>query len=473
MAPGTTTRFSFLSVTLMTVLMVSGCSLAPEYRRPASPVPPDWSQHDMSLDANGAIRSSGPFFVDSNIQQLIKLTLAGNKDLQVSALNLQKAGAQYGVDRLSSLPNVSLTAQKTAAHEPAGIFDTVDTGAVTYHQYDVKLVSASWEIDFWGRLRSLREASLNEYLAADASARALRLTLMEQAVSTYLTYLADRESADLARAILENKRARQDMLHQAMQAGELSQDAAMVADKEARQASAELARLRLQAQQDYNALQLIVGEPLPDTLFTGVTLSQDWRFPSLKGGLPSEVLLRRPDIVAAEYELRAANARIGAARAAFFPSVSITAEGGSSSADLGKLLSGGTANWSFVPSINLPLFDGGKNKASLDIAELNKNVEVVNYQKAIQQAFRDVSDALAGQSSVKQQLEQNESAYTVLQKQYQMAQATWAAGQISRESLLQKKNELLEQQEKMLNARLNYLVQSVKLFSVLGGDNTL
>ncbi|WNU99166.1 efflux transporter outer membrane subunit [Enterobacter sp. DTU_2021_1002640_1_SI_PRY_ASU_LCPMC_013] len=466
-------RLSFLTVTMMTVLMISGCSLSPEYTRPVSPAPLAWNQHDISFDGNEATHASDPFFSDSKIQQLLKLTMDGNKDLQVSALNLKKAGAQYGVDRLSYFPNVSLTAEKTAAHEPAGIFDTVDTGAVTYHQYDVKLVSASWEVDFWGRLRSLRDASLNEYLAADASSRALRLSLMEQSVSTYLAYLADREAVEVARAILENKLVQKDMSRKAMQAGELSQDAVIDAEKDAGRAEAELARLRLQAQQDYNALQLIVGRPLPASLFTGVTLDQDWHFPSLKSGLPSDVLLRRPDIVAAEYELKAANARIGAARAAFFPSVSITAAGGSSSAELGDLLSGGTANWSFVPSVNLPLFDGGKNRANLSIAELNKNIEIVNYQKAIQQAFRDVSDALAGQASIKQQYEQSESVYAASLKQYQMAQATWTAGQISRENLIQKKNELLELQKQMLSARLKYLVQSVKLFSVMGGDNTI
>ncbi|EKY3917384.1 efflux transporter outer membrane subunit [Enterobacter hormaechei] len=472
MAPGTI-KLSFLTVTMLTVLMVSGCSLSPEYSRPANQAPLEWNQHDISFAGNEATHATGTFFSDSKIQQLLKLTMEGNKDLQVSALNLKKAGAQYGVDRLSYLPNVSLTAEKTAAHEPAGIFDTVDTGAVTYHQYDVKLVSASWEVDFWGRLRSLREASLNEYLAADASSRALRLSLMEQSVSTYLAYLADHEAAEIARTILENKLVQRDMSRKAMQAGELSHDAAMDAEKEAGRAEAELARLRLQAQQNYNALQLIVGQPLPDSLFNGVSLGQDWHFPSLKSGLPSDVLLRRPDIVAAEYELKAANARIGAARAAFFPSLSITAAGGSSSAELGDLLSGGTANWSFVPSVNLPLFDGGKNRANLNIAELNKNIEIINYQKAIQQAFRDVSDALAGQSSIKRQYEQSESVYAASQRQYQMAQATWAAGQISRENLLQKKNELLELQKQMLSARLKYLVQSVKLFSVLGGDNTI
>lgn len=472
MVPGTM-RLSSLTVTMMTVMIISGCSLSPEYSRPANPAPLEWSQHDISFAGNEAKQTSGPFFSDSKIQKLLRLTMEGNKDLQVSALNLKKVGAQYGIDRHSYLPNVSIAAEKTAAHEPAGIFDTIDTGAVTYHQYDVKLVSAAWEADFWGRLRSLREASLNEYLAADASSRALRLSLMEQSVSTYLAYLADSEATEVARTILENKQAQKEMLRNAMLAGELSQDAVIDAEKDAARAEAELARLRLQAQLDYNTLQLIVGRPLPASLFSGVTLGQDWHFPTVKSGLPSDVLLRRPDIVAAEYELKAANARIGAARAAFFPSVSITASGGSSSTELGDLLSGGTANWSFVPSVNLPVFDGGKNRANLNIAELNKNVEIVNYQKAIQQAFRDVSDALAGQSSIKRQYEKSESVYATSQKQYQMAQATWAAGQISRENLIQKKNELLELQKQVLSARLKYLVQSVKLFSVLGGDETI
>lgn len=472
MTPVKSNKKLFLSLTAMAVLMVSGCSLTPSYQRPQNPVSQEWSQHDVSFSKDKQFTME-PFFTDTKINELIKLTMAGNKELQLSALNLKKAAAQYGVERLSALPNVSLTAAKTAAHEPAGLYDTIDSGAVTYQQFDVKLVSASWEIDFWGRLRSLREASLNEYLAADASSRALRISLMEQSVITYLTCLADHDAASISQEKLNNKLTLREMAHAAMLAGELPVDAVIDADKEVELAKSELAQNRLQAQQDYNALQLIVGSPLPDSLFINVSLDQNWRFPALKGGTPSDVLFRRPDIVAAEYQLKAANARIGAARAAFFPSVSITAEGGSSSAELGKLFSGGTASWNFVPSVNLPIFDGGKNRANLDIAELNKSAEIVNYQKTIQQAFRDVSDALAGQASLKQQYEQNNIVYSASMKQLQMGKETLAAGKLSKENLIIKENQMLDIKRKILNTRLRYLVQSVKLFSVLGGDSTI
>ncbi|MBK4641294.1 TolC family protein, partial [Enterobacter hormaechei] len=209
------------------------------------------------------------------------------------------------------------------------------------------------------------------------------------------------------------------------------------------------------------------------SLFNSVTLSQDWRFTLLQSGLPSDVLLRRPDVVAAEYALKAANARIGAARAAFFPSVSITAAGGSTSAELSNLLSAGTASWSFVPSLNLPIFDGGKNAANLSIAELNKQVEIVNYQKAIQQAFRDVSDALAGQAAMKARYGDSEAIYTAAMTQYQMSVMTQTAGQLSTEGLVQKNNELLEARKQLLESRLKYLIQGVKLYSVLGGDSAI
>ncbi|EKE6958190.1 efflux transporter outer membrane subunit [Enterobacter hormaechei] len=468
-----TTRFSSLTITLFSALLLSGCGLMPDYHRPETAIPLKWNQQEVSLQGTNVARSSAPYFNDEKLQQLIKLTIAGNKDLQVSALNLKKVGEQYGADRLSTLPNIGMTVEKTAAHEPAGIYDTVDTGAVTYHQFDAKLVSASWEIDFWGRLRSLKEASLNEYLAAGATSRALRINLIEQTVSAYFNYLSSREAAEISTQLLKNKLTEKEMVHQAYLEGALTQSDVIDADKDADRARSELMAFKLQAQQNYNALQLLVGQPLPASLFNSVTLSQDWRFTLLQSGLPSDVLLRRPDVVAAEYALKAANARIGAARAAFFPSVSITAAGGSTSAELSNLLSAGTASWSFVPSLNLPIFDGGKNAANLSIAELNKQVEIVNYQKAIQQAFRDVSDALAGQAAMKARYGDSEAIYTAAMTQYQMSVMTQTAGQLSTEGLVQKNNELLEARKQLLESRLKYLIQGVKLYSVLGGDSAI
>lgn len=460
------------AIAALTSLLLSGCTMAPAYDRPQAPVPLSWSQGKTSAEEDCAQALTGPFFQDSKLQQLIALTIANNKDLELSALNLQKSGVLYGVEKLSGLPGVSLTAEETAAHEPAGIFDTVDTGSATYHQYDVKLVSASWEIDFWGRLRSLREASLNDYLAAGASSRALKISLVEQVVSAYLIYLADRENINIARQKLNNALQLRHMQHRGYAVGGLTKSTLMDADSAVNEAQSDLNQVQLQAQQDLNALQLLVGSPLPESLLN-TSSEHDWAFPVLKAGIPSEVLLKRPDIIAAEYQLKAANARIGAARAAFFPSISLSAEGGSSTADVSKLLSGGTANWIFVPTITLPVFDGGKNQANLSMAELNKKSEIVSYQKAIQQAFKDVSDALAGQLSLKKQTLQATALYDTARAQYRMAEATRDAGQISNETVLQKNNELLAVRKQMLEARLKYLIQGIKLFSVLGGDNSL
>ncbi|MFH5069599.1 efflux transporter outer membrane subunit [Enterobacter cloacae complex sp. 2024EL-00215] len=460
------------AITVMTSLLLSGCTMMPAYQRPETSLPLSWSYKDTSTEGVSTPAFTGLFFKDSKLQQLIKLTIDNNKDLELSALNLKKSGVQHGVEKLSWLPTVSLTAGKTAAHEPAGIFDTVDTGSVTYHQYDVKLVSASWEVDFWGRLQSLREASLNEYLAADASARALKLSLIEQVVNSYLIYITEQENISIARQKLANILQLQHMQQQAFDAGDLTKNAVMDTDSAVNNAQSELNQTELQAQQDLNSLQLLVGAPLPDSLLN-VSPEHDWVFPLVKAGTPSEVLLKRPDIIAAEYQLKAANANIGAARAAFFPSISITAEGGSSTADMGKLLSGGTANWSFVPTINLPLFDGGKNQAHLSLSRINEKIEVVNYQKVIQQAFRDASDALAGQASLNKQTIQTSHIFDTVKEQYRMAVVTRNAGQISNATLLQKNNELLEVRKQNANARLKYLIQGVKLFTVLGGDDSI
>ncbi len=327
-------------------------------------------------------------------------------------------------------------------------------------------------MDFWGRLQSLREASLNEYLAAGASSRALKISLIEQVVSAYLIYITDQENISIARQKLDNIRQLRHMKQQAFNVGDMTKNTVMDADSAVNDAYSELNQTELQAQQDLNSLQLLVGTPLPGSLLD-VSPEHDWAFPLVKAGTPSEVLLKRPDIIAAEYQLKAANASIGAARAAFFPSISVTAEGGSSTADLGKLLSGGTANWSFVPSLNLPIFDGGKNEANLSLAELNKKIEIVNYQKTIQQAFRDASDALAGQASLKKQTIQTSGIFDTVKEQYRMAEATRNAGQISNATLLEKNNELLAVRKQNANARLKYLIQGVKLFTILGGDDSI
>lgn len=463
---------SFSPLTALAVLLLSGCSLAPDYHRPEASVPAVWGQQSISPDNPTLSQSAGAFFRDKRLKQLIALTLEGNQDLKLSALNLQKAGAQYGVTRLSHLPTIGLSAVKTDAHLPGGIFDTVDTGAVTYHQYDVKLVSASWDMDFWGRLESLKEASLNEYLAADANARALKINLLEQTISAYFSYLTSRDAAMLAKEQVDLKQAVQTMMHETKQAGAIDNSRVMEADRDVDLARENLAQASLQSQREYNALQLLVGSPLPASLFEA-TADQDWRFPVLNAGLPSEALLKRPDIIAAEYELKAANARIGAARAAFFPSISITAEGGSSSAELGRLLSGGSASWNFAPSINLPIFDGGKNKANLDIATLDKQTEIMTYQKTIRQAFRDVSDALAGQATMNIQSANSHAVYASMLKQYQMDIQTQAAGKISQVQLLASQEALIDARKQFLMTHLQYLIQSVRLFAVLGGDNSV
>ncbi|WP_375600598.1 efflux transporter outer membrane subunit [Klebsiella aerogenes] len=460
------------AIAVMTSLLLSACTMVPEYQRPEASVPLAWSYKDTTAKGIHTPAVNEPFFKDSKLQQLIKLTIDNNKDLELSALNLKKTGVQYGVERLSRLPTVSLTAEKTAAHEPAEIFDTVDTGSVTYHQYDVKLVSASWEVDFWGRLQSLREASLNEYLAAGASSRALKISLIEQVVSAYLIYITDQENISIARQKLDNVRQLRHMQQQTFNVGEVTKSAVLDADSAVNDACSELNQTELQAQQDLNSLQLLVGTPLPASLLD-VSPEHDWAFPLVKAGTPSEVLLKRPDIIAAEYQLKAANASIGAARAAFFPSISVTAEGGSSTADLSKLLSGGTANWSFVPTLNLPIFDGGRNQANLSLAELNKKIEIVNYQKAIQQAFRDASDALAGQASLQKQTIQTSGIFDTVKEQYRMAEASRNAGQISNAILLEKNNQLLAVRKQNANTRLKYLIQGVKVFTILGGDDSI
>lgn len=449
-------------------LTISGCNLQPHYERPAMPVSSQWSVQS-SNGVNGADMNWQQFFSDPALRRLIQMALDNNRDLKVAALNVEKARAQYGVQRAALYPTVNATADQTSTHLPGNLYQTQSSGPVTYHQYEANLAVTSWELDFFGRVRSLRDEALESYLSTEATSQATRISLIAEVASDYLTLCADNDLLRLASSTAMSQQESYRLTRRSYDLGASTEQDLAQAETSVKSAEADVAKYTRQVQQDANALRLLLGTELPARLADNASLNKNWRFPALPAGLPSDMLTRRPDIIAAEHTLKAANANIGAARAAFFPSISLTAYGGSASSSLGHLLEGGTANWSFVPTISVPIFDAGKNQANLDIARVEKRIEIANYEKAIQSAFREVSDALAGQTTYRDELAAREQDTAANQRYFDMAQLRYQQGVDNYLNVLIAQRSLYQAQQTQISTQLSSLSLQVSLYKVLGG----
>lgn len=464
-------NFSVSSQLLVPVFLasvLSGCNLQPTYQRPALPVTANWHEATSS-GKNAADMHWSDFFTDPVLQRLIALSLENNRDLRVAALNVESAQAQYGLSRANLMPTVDVNLNKTAEHLPGNLYSTQTSGPVTYQQYEGNLAVSSWEMDFFGRLRSLRDEALENYLAYDATRQATQLSLIAEVAEAYITLCADADLYRLAIATAENQQNSLKLTSTRFQAGTVTEQDVLQAKTTFTSAQADIAKYDRQRRQDANALSLLLGTTLPDDVYQNATLSQRWVFPQLSSGLPSAVLLRRPDIMAAEHSLKAANANIGAARAAFFPTISLTASGGAASSSLGHLFEAGTAAWTFVPSISLPIFDGGKNRANLDVAKISKKIEVADYEKAIQQAFKEVSDALAGTETYAQELDSRQQDMDANQRYFMLAQQRYASGLDNYLDVLTAQRSYYSARQSYIDVLSDSLSQKISLYKVLGG----
>ena len=449
------------------VAALAGCSLQPAYHRPAMPVEARYDQ--PTPVGNVADLPWQSFFTDAGMRQLIALSLQNNRDLRVAALNVEQARATVQVNRAALLPSISASASQTSAHEPANLYNTQTTGAVTYHELNAGLGVSSWELDFFGRLRSLRDEAQEQYLSTAATERATRIALIAQVASAWLTLCSDNDLLHLAQQTAQSQQKSYQLTQLSYRGGVSSDLDVAQAESTVRSAEADVASYTRQVRQDVDALRLLAGTDLPADLLKNATLNSRWDFPPTPAGLPSDLLTRRPDIIAAEHTLKAANASIGAARAAFFPSISLTASGGSASSSLGHLLEGGTASWSFVPSINLPIFDGGVNQANLDIAHIEKRIEIASYEKTIQTAFKEVNDALAGQDTWQDQLAALEKEVAANQRDYDYSELRYRQGIDNYLNVLVAQRSLYSARQAWIAARLGQLNQKITLYEALGG----
>jgi len=450
------------------ITLLAGCTMEPAYQRPALPVAGNW---DGANPGAAQAQNIGwkTFFNQWKMNQLIAMSLENNRDLRVAVLNVDNARASFQIDRAALLPTLDASAGETSQHLPGGLYSTQSTGPATYQQYSANLGVTSYEVDLFGRVRSLRDKGLETFLATEATQRATQITLVSEVASGYLTLAADNDLLKLAISTANSQKNSYDLTKRSYDSGISTSQDLVQAETTVHAAQADIAQYTRQVRQDVNALTLLVGTSIPQHFLADATLQDDWKFPQTPSGLPSDLLTRRPDIISAEHTLKAANANIGAARAAFFPSITLTGSAGSESGSLSKLFNGGTGTWSFMPSINIPIFDGGVNQANLDIAKDTKKIDIANYEKAIQTAFKEVSDGLAGEATYKEEMLARKQDADANQKNYDLSQMRFKGGVDNYLSVLVAQRSLYSAQQTLITTKLAQLNQDINLFKALGG----
>jgi outer membrane protein, multidrug efflux system len=481
--------------------LLGGCSLIPDYHRPGLPVATSYptgdaykgakqspKQAELSADAIGW----RDFFTDERLRSLIDIALRNNRDLRVAALNVAAAQAQYRVQRsdlfpqisaspvaeLGSLPGSAAIPTGTTGVGSTGIAGSpttnssvITTGAqhVPYHFYDVGVGFTSYELDLFGRLRSMTSQAFQQYLSQAETARSSQISLVAEVASAYLSVLADQDLLKVTQDTLTSEQASYDLTNAMFKQGSTTLLSLRQSETAVDTARSSLAQYRRQQAQDENALVLLLGEPMPADLPAGRSLDEQGLLSDLPAGLPSDLLFRRPDIVAAEHSLIAANANIGAARAAFFPTISLTASGGVAGSQLNHLFTSAGTIWSFEPEITIPIFTAGQNQAELDLAKVQKNIQVAQYQKTIQTAFREVADALVARATYADQVKAQQQLVDASADSVRLSTMLFRTGVDNYLPLLTAQQTLYSAQQMLLSLKQAELSNLVTLYKALGG----
>lgn len=468
-------NLSRCAASVLCVTLAAGCSLQPVYQRPAAPVPAAFPAGEAYKALPGAAGSTmlpaaeigwRNFLPDPRLQRLVALALQNNRDLRVAVLNVEKVRAQYRIQRAALFPQVSGNAGMSNARTPASVSSSHN--ATISRDYSTGL-SAAWALDFFGRLRSLSDAALLQYLASAHARQAAEILLVSQIADQYLTMLAYDEQLAVTQITLKTAQEAYKIMKLQFDTGSASELDLRLSQTTVEQAQTNYAaQVRLRAQAE-NALVLLVGQPLPRDLPPSVKLGDQAILADIPAGLSSDLLQRRPDILQAEAVLQAENADIGAARAAFFPDIALTGSFGTASATLGGLFAAGSSAWSFVPSLIAPIFNAGANQASLDVAKVQKDIGVAQYEKAVQTAFREVSDGLAARGTYDDQLAAQQRYTDAQQRRLELANMLYTNGIDSYLNVLTAQTDLYNAQQALVTARLNRLTSLVDLYRALGG----
>jgi multidrug efflux system outer membrane protein len=450
--------------------LLAGCvNLAPTYSRPEAPVPSKWpAAAGAKADETGTVSASTGwqgFITDERLRRTIELALANNRDMRVALQNIEKARAQYGVQRAELFPSVAATAGGTRQHTSASTSSSGESSVGS--TYTAALGFSSYELDLFGRVRNLNEAALQSYLSTEATTRSTRISLVAE-----LTLAADNERLKLAQNTLASQQRSYELTSRMKALGASTALALAQSQTTVDSARVDVASYTAQVAQDRNALDLLAGATVPDELLPPAGVATASALVDVPAGLPSTLLQQRPDVLAAEHTLQGSNADIGAARAAFFPTISLTASAGSSSTALSGLFKGGNSTWSFAPSISLPIFNAGSNRASLDSAKAQREIDLATYEKTVQTAFKEVADALAVRGSLGEQLAAQQSLVNATQKSFTLSEALYRNGSYSYLEVLDAQRSLYTAQQTLITLRLSEQSNRITLYKVMGGGDT-
>jgi len=461
-----------LSITLACVLLINSCSLAPKFSSPQLPVSLAYPVNNTPLSGSQSterIAAAIPwreYFSDLYLQALIAAALENNRDLRSIVLRVQEAQAIYGIQRADQFPSVGLGAQESRALTPGDLNVTGRPRIISQYQVGVGL--ATWELDFWGRVRNLKDVALESYLATDEARRAATISLIVQVADGYLTLRELNERIVLARQTIASRERSFHIFTRRFEVGAISRMDLTQVETLLTQAQSLGVQLEQARAAQLHALTLLVGDTLPQ-LPEGS--HDETLFQELRVGLPSDLLILRPDIIAAEHRLKAANANIGAARAAFFPRITLTGSFGTASAELDGLFETGSRAWSYVPSISLPIFDGGRNRAGLDLAMVRRDLAVVSYEKTIQTAFREVSDALSARQSLTKLVHIQQVTLSAQSERARLAKLRYDNGAAPYLEVLDAQRDLLVAEQQLVQTRRTLLSSHLSLYAALGGGS--
>ena len=461
------------SALIILTALLGGCSLMPNYERPAAPVSAAWPDN---AKANGTRQIAHTdwqqYFTDPRLRALIAAALENNRDMRIATARIAEVRAQYGIQRADRLPNLNLTAGHNASLTPAS---ASNNGSDSHtRRYDVGVGLVSFELDFWGRVSSLNEAAKANYLATEAAQRAFRLSLIADVANAYLSSLELRERAQLAAETAKARAEAREMISRRREVGITNELDFLQADGAYQAALAERASLERQQAAAANLLDLLTGQRVTEMkdLPAGRSLAEQGITPDLIAGLPAEVLLQRPDVQAAEQKLIAANANIGAARAAFLPRITLTGSIGTASRTLSGLFESGSGAWSFQPLLTQPLFDTGRYASNMDLVTARKVIAVAEYEKTIQQAFREVADLLNAREQLAEQLAAQQANAQVQHRRLFLVEARYKAGIVNHLEVLDAQRESFAAQQGVLQVQRTLLSAATQLYKALAGESS-
>ncbi len=450
------------------LVMASGCTMIPKYDRPEAPVPDTFTATSGSSQTEPTPQTElkwQSFITDPGMKAVIELALENNRDLRIASLNIEKARSLYRIQRSELYPTLAVGA--TASRERTGSQLSEDGQPTTRDEYAVGVGFTSWELDLFGRIRSLKKQALEQFLATETALDSVQLSLVTGVGNSYLALAADRENLQFAQATLQAQQDTARLIRKSYELGVASELELLQAKSQVEAAKVDVARFSALVETDLHALNLLVGTTVPEKLLPE-SLDAIQSPATVQSGVSSDVLLRRPDVRLAEHRLKAMNANIGAARAAFFPRITLTAFAGSISSELSSLFDSGTGGWSFSPQITLPIFDMGARRANLNAAKAERDIAVANYEKTIQVAFKEVSDALSLHKHLNSQLAAQQALTDTAEAAYRLSKARYDEGVDSYLSVLIAQRSQYAAQMGLVQLKLAQLANRLQLYKVLG-----